>query len=322
MKRVALLCALAVVAGACGDGATGPPTAASGSASPSPSVATASTGTVKPDPTGGGTTPSPSVQSAGATIARYRLDDRYQIFYCDPDEYPVGVDQETRKQRGREWYAANKNTEEARAIREHHEYREPLRDEQIQVVYEDHKRLRAIAMERRPSSWRFNLVDGDESNAEAVGGSIDDAGRIAETSRTRAEPSCPICLEPSALIDTPSGPVAAAAIRAGDVVWSRDASGTRIAVAARRVVRRPVPAPHLMVRVTLLDGRSTAAAAAHPDARGRTLWSLRAGDALDGSLVRSVVLFASTGRATVDLLPAGPTGAYWADGVLLGSTLS
>jgi hypothetical protein len=25
--------------------------------------------------------------------------------------------------------------------------------------------------------------------------------------------------------------------------------------------------------------------------------------------------------ATYDLLPSGPTGAYWADGVLLGSTL-
>lgn len=318
MKRAALLCALALAGGACGSPGTSP-----GSPTPSPSVATATTGTITPDPSSGTTTATPAAVPASAdeTTSRLRLDDRYEIFFCDPDEHPVGVDDRTRKQRGREWYAQNKDTPEAHAIRTHHGYREPLTDEQIQVVYEDHKRLRAISMERVANGWRFELLDGDGSKADAVRGTITADGAIAEASRSPAQPTCPICLEPGAAIDTPSGPVAAAAIRPGDLVWSAGHAGRRVAVRVVRVVRRPVPSPHLMVRITLRDGRSVTAAPSHPDASGTALWSLRSGDPLDGSVVERVDLFASRASATVDLLPAGTTGAYWANGVLLGSTI-
>jgi hypothetical protein len=48
---------------------------------------------------------------------------------------------------------------------------------------------------------------------------------------------------------------------------------------------------------------------------------LRAGDRLDGSRIR-VVTEAGYSGFTYDLLPSGPTGEYFADGVLLGSTLA
>jgi hypothetical protein len=54
---------------------------------------------------------------------------------------------------------------------------------------------------------------------------------------------------------------------------------------------------------------------------GRPLSSLSSGDTLDGARVTGVSVVPYGGERTFDLLPAGPTGAYWADGVLLGSTL-
>jgi hypothetical protein len=42
----------------------------------------------------------------------------------------------------------------------------------------------------------------------------------------------------------------------------------------------------------------------------------------DGSTVVSARRIAYRGGFTYDLLPSGPTGTYFANGVLLGSTLS
>jgi len=54
---------------------------------------------------------------------------------------------------------------------------------------------------------------------------------------------------------------------------------------------------------------------------GHPIGKLRVGDILDGSRVLSVDLLAYPGYATYDLLPAGDTGFYWADGILIASTL-
>jgi hypothetical protein len=48
---------------------------------------------------------------------------------------------------------------------------------------------------------------------------------------------------------------------------------------------------------------------------------LQAGDPLDDGVIRSVALVSYPGYATFDLLPAGATGFYWADGILLASML-
>jgi len=61
--------------------------------------------------------------------------------------------------------------------------------------------------------------------------------------------------------------------------------------------------------------------AGHPTADGRKVGELKAGDRYDGAVVTSAALVAYTGGATFDVLPAGATGTYWANGVLLGSTL-
>jgi len=45
------------------------------------------------------------------------------------------------------------------------------------------------------------------------------------------------------------------------------------------------------------------------------------GDRVDGATVVAATTVRLTDGGTYDLLPSGPTGTYWADGVLLGSTL-
>jgi len=55
---------------------------------------------------------------------------------------------------------------------------------------------------------------------------------------------------------------------------------------------------------------------------GRALGALAFGDQLDGSTLTLWELIPYAGDRTYDLLPNGPSGAYWANGILLSSTLS
>ena len=77
-----------------------------------------------------------------------------------------------------------------------------------------------------------------------------------------------------------------------------------------------------MVHLTLADGRQLWASPGHQTADGRPLGSLSVGDVVDGSRVSGWERVPYAGDRTYDLLPAGPTGFYWANGVLLRSTLS
>jgi hypothetical protein len=76
-----------------------------------------------------------------------------------------------------------------------------------------------------------------------------------------------------------------------------------------------------MIRLVLKDGRTLLASPGHPLYDGRPLAALRAGDAVDGSEVLLVERVAYPGAVVFDLLPASATRWYWADGVLLGSTM-
>ena len=83
----------------------------------------------------------------------------------------------------------------------------------------------------------------------------------------------------------------------------------------------PVPATHRVVQLRLSDGRAVDVSPGHPTADGRKVGDLTAGDGYDGAIVMSATLSPYSGGSTFDVLPAGATGMYWANGVLLGSTL-
>lgn len=105
------------------------------------------------------------------------------------------------------------------------------------------------------------------------------------------------------------------------LVWTANALGTRIAAPVLEVGSIEVPAGHQMVHLVLADGRELLASPGHRTADGRQLGSLAAGDRLDGSTITKWELVPYLGDHTHDLLPAGPSGTYWADGILLASTL-
>jgi len=137
-----------------------------------------------------------------------------------------------------------------------------------------------------------------------------------------SRPNCPICLSAATHIATPAGDVVVTAIHVGTLVWTQGADGSRVAAPVIAVGSTPVPAGHLMVHVMLADGRQLWASPGHRTADGRPLGSLAVGDVVDGSRVGGWEVVAYSGDRTYDLLPAGPTGFYWAGGILLSSTLS
>jgi hypothetical protein len=62
--------------------------------------------------------------------------------------------------------------------------------------------------------------------------------------------------------------------------------------------------------------------AVHPTADGRTIGALRDGDELDGVRVKESRTVPYGYDATYDILPDSDSGAYFAGGVLIGSTLA
>jgi hypothetical protein len=82
-----------------------------------------------------------------------------------------------------------------------------------------------------------------------------------------------------------------------------------------------VPIPFNILKITLSDGRSLTASSGHPTVQGRTLGKLGIGDTLDSAQVTSIDQVVYTTGRTYDLLATGATGYYWANDILLASTL-
>ena len=253
---------------------------------------------------------------------RYTLLSHYPTFaFCDPDLYPVARDDQ-QAAADAWWASVNRGSPEVQAILAQHTLREPLTAAQRLTAYSDHKRLTAIAMTQVALGFEYQLAIGSSGEPDqTIAGVILLDGSIRETSRRARPGGCPICLEPGTRIATPGGDVPVALIRPGDLVWTTDALGKRVAAPVEQVTSRATPGPHIMLRVALSDGRVLVAAGAHPAADGTFLRQLRAGARYDGATIAAVDWVQSVASATFDLLPAGPTGTYWANGILVGSTL-
>jgi hypothetical protein len=128
------------------------------------------------------------------------------------------------------------------------------------------------------------------------------------------------CASPDTPIATPQGERKIADLQVGDLVYSVDGAAIR-AVPVARVNRTPVVGHHVL-HVTFANGRFIEMTAEHPLADGRPLSALSAGSELMGGVVLSVTQVAYTHPATYDILPSSTSGAYFASGVLIGSTLA
>ena len=276
---------------------------------------------------GASSTPAPS--PLGVVDLKYRVFDQVgRPWYCDPDFFPIARadEKDLARQRLPELL---QDADTYGAILRHNSLPPTpasWTDVQLLAVYHDWKDLRAfpLALTGPPGVYGVTYLvrPSDASKqGERVELRIDDRGQLTILSRQQAgPPNCPICLADTTRIDTPTGPVPVTDLRAGDLVWTLDARGDRVAAPLMAVGSVEAPAGHVVLRVTLADGRAVTASAGHPTGDGRALGSLEVGDRLDGSAVVSIERLPYRGR-TYDVLPAGVTGLYWADGVLLGSTL-
>jgi hypothetical protein len=158
----------------------------------------------------------------------------------------------------------------------------------------------------------------------AVVSAIDAAhGQVTFTETVTNPPvgGCPICLASNTLIATPSGSVIVKDLRQGDMVWSEDSLGHRIVAPVKIVSSTEVPRDHQVVDLVLADGRQVFVSFNHPTIYGKPVGLLAPGDWYDGSQVHSSLLVPYWDTRTYDLLPESDTGAYWANGILLKSTL-
>jgi hypothetical protein len=170
--------------------------------------------------------------------------------------------------------------------------------------------------------YQFQIQTGVEGQQGSfITGTIDANGSIEIQKQEPGFPSCPICLAVGTKIDTPRGAVDVEKLQMGDPVWTMDAAGERVPGRIIKIGSVKVPATHQIVRVILSDGREIFASPGHPTADGHVLGDLSGGDLLDGAHVTLIERLPYKGVATYDLLPSGDTGLYWANEILVGSTL-
>lgn len=246
--------------------------------------------------------------------------------YCDPDFYPVAREGGEQASAVSQYPSIRAQADLYAAIAAHeHLPGGDLTDAQKLTVYRAYKLLNALVLTQNGNEHAFEVRarSATQSTVELVKGTVRVDGVVTVSSRAASgPPNCPICLAASTLISTPGGAVRVVDITAGMLVWTTDRHGNRIAATVLEVGSTQVPAGHLMVHLVLADGRELLVSPGHKTADGRPLGSLSAGDRLDGSTVKLWELIPYDGDRTYDLLPAGATGAYWANGVLLSSTLS
>ena len=288
--------------------------------------------TPSPEPSGSpgptiGPLPTPADHDLSTGELTYRLMDAFApLTYCDPDEYPVSRGDEPQKAIERfPEIQADADTFAAILERLGLSGTSDFTADQKLAIYREWKRLNAVVLTPVGDRAAFDLVtETDPGLGEGVRsrGTIDLRGAIAiEASEPTFLVGCPICLSRGTLIATPSGPVAVERLTAGDPVWTLDVSGRRVAGTVAVVGRAAVPLGHQVIDLLLDDGRMELASPGHPLADGRRIGEVGVGDLVDGARVVSAVVLDYDQPFTYDVLPSGATGLYWANGILLGSTL-
>jgi hypothetical protein len=276
----------------------------------------------------GSASPSPIGTSLNVYQLKFKVMDAVGTpVYCDPDSYPLAREGGELASAIAQYPTIRAHADLYAAIVAHENLPGgDLTDAQKLTAYRAYKLLNALALALAPSGneYAFDLRarSPGASTIELVKGTVRVDGVVAVTSRTPSgPPPCPICLAASTMIATPGGDVRVVDVKPGMLVWTGTRDGGRVAVAVLEIGSTQVPAGHMMVHLVLADGRELLASPGHKTGDGRALGALAVGDAVDGSTIKVWELVPYSGDRTYDLLPAGATGTYWADGILLDSTL-
>lgn len=132
---------------------------------------------------------------------------------------------------------------------------------------------------------------------------------------------CAVCLSSSTKILTNMGNINVKNLTLGVLVWTKNKNGEMELQPIIKLSSMDVGTHHKISRIIFVDGRSLEVSPSHPTTDGRTAGKLKNGDQYEHSIVKSNDLVQYSDTKTYDLLPAGDTGYYFADGVLMGSTL-
>jgi len=268
--------------------------------------------------------PPPSSTIFTPSELKYRLLDTFpDYFWCDLDYYPIGSPEREIQNALEVFENIRNNDEEFGAILKRISLDEKISytAEEKLLVYRQHKLLMRVIQEFTPLNDGFTFVLRiKEGEGERITGSIAADGRIRITKTEPSFNTCPICLAKGTLIDTPLGQIAIEDLRPGTIVWTLDRDGQRVAAPILKIAMTPSPGSMQLLRIVLDDDRSFVASPGHPAAGGKLLAEFNTGDMLDGSMIVSIEVNEYFGR-TYDILPAGLTGLYWANGILLASTI-
>jgi|GEM_PF-2045993 len=274
----------------------------------------------------------PPPLTLSVTELKYRIFEMFgrHVRYCDSDYNPIGGPG-TERANMLKWYSAvDRKSDEFKTILRNNNLSsaDNLTPDQILPIYRDSKRLHGFLFEKEGEKYRFRLITSKEGDpgpsgpGVSVEGLIEENGLVEVVSSTPASFQCPlICLSGSTSISTPEGAVPVRDLRVGMGIWTIDNKGVRHAATILKTSRIPVVEDQQTVHLKLADGRELLASPGHPIADGRMLRSLREGDIVDGVLVLFANLVPYGEGYTYDVLPSGETGQYWANGILLRSTL-
>ena len=272
-----------------------------------------------------------TIEKITAPEVRYRLFGYFgHIWFCDPDSYPVGRPMSEKGDALKAFEEIQKDSPTLQAIADHLglQATNEFSDAQKLLIYREYKRLRgALRLEPMDAKYKFELAFRDKSgqgkSAQGfrVQGVIDPHDGINILKKEPVFLTCPICLARGTQIDTPLGPTAVENLKPGMLVWTLDTRNVRVALPILKTSAVPVVVGHSMIHLVMKDGREVWASAGHPTADGHSVDQLRRKTRYDGATIVETEIVPYQQEKTYDLLPGGDTGFYWANGILLGSTL-
>lgn len=132
---------------------------------------------------------------------------------------------------------------------------------------------------------------------------------------------CLSCLSSSTMIATPLGNINVKKIKVGQLVYSANEYGKKICVPVVKTSKVFVSKTHKIIYIALEDGRKLLVSPTHPLIGTKKICQLAIGAKYDGSIISDFEILDYEDKYTYDLLPESATGYYWANGILIGSTL-
>jgi hypothetical protein len=254
----------------------------------------------------------------------YRIIQNYSdVFWCDPDLFPVSREGQEQANALTQFPDIQNNLSEFTAILEHLNWSDKTdyTDLEKLSIYREHKLLsHAVSVSPSGNLYNFIILIGN-NQGKRIEGTIGYDGQIQVIKEETSFNTCPICLSAGTLIDTPEGQLPVEQLKPGMMVWTQNDSHIKMAVPVTKTASTAVPAGFLVIWIVLADGRHLAASPGHPTTSLIPLENYKIGDNLDGSTIVKFEKENYDEDYTWDILPAGPTGFYMANGIWLNSTL-